>query len=385
MKTFILIFFVLLLSTLVYSNESPIISGSIGTGNIQFYTEEDVAIEKENLVIVFYPQRSIVQVKYDMKNYGDSKNIKVGFPHRYITESSAETESVLKDISIKKNGESLDYKIEKETDMISKEEFTEILPEEVWYLFDYQKVWTTDYLIYDLNISKDESFTMEISYEVENLLFKLESWGYMPMYTFSPYKFEYILTTGKNWKGSIIKDFDATVEFKEFDPERTELSPTQFKHSSNSNIYIWKETDFQPDKNIEIKYYPQNAEFFFNKDARFMYYLTENDDEIPDEIKDGSGARLYSIPFYFEKDFYIPSMKLTNPDIKYLDVYFEIVNPDDGKDTLIKISFDQTKRSYDFIEKKFSSNLFGIPEKYSSISQDDLKIELEYFVSPKNE
>lgn len=385
MKTFILTFLVLLFSTFVYSNESPIISGSVGTGNIQFYTEEDVAIEKENLLIVFYPQRSVVQVKYVMKNYGDSKSIKVGFPHRYITESAAETGSVLKEINIKKNGESLDYIIEKETDMISKEEFTKILPEEIWYLFDYQKVWTTDFLIFDLNIDKDESFTVEISYEVENLLFRLESWGYMPMYTFSPYQFEYILTTGKNWKGGTIKDFDATVEFKEFDPERTELTPKQFKHMSNSNIYVWKETDFQPDKNIVIKYYPKNAQFFFNKDARFEYYLTENNYEIPDEISEGSGAKLYSIPFYFEKDFYISTIDLKNQDIKELDLYFEIVDTESGEDSVIKVSFDQTKRSYDFTNKNFSSTLFGIPKEYPTISSDDLIIELLYYVRPKKE
>lgn len=380
MRIFILTILVLLFSTLLYANESPIISGSVGTGNIQFYTEEDVAIEKENLVIEFYPQRSIVQVKYVMKNYGDSKNIKVGFPHRYITESAAETGRVLNDISIKKNGESLDYIIEKETDMISKEEFTKLLSEDVWYLFDYQKVWTTDLLIFDLNIGKEESFTVEISYEVENLLFKLESWGYMPMYTYSPYQFEYILTTGKNWKGGSIKDFDATVEFKEFAPVRTELSPEQFKHSSNSNIYVWTETDFKPDNNIVIKYYPQTADFFFNKDAKFAFNVTENDYEIPDEISEGSGAKFYSIPFYFDREFYIPSIKLTNPEIKELDVYFEVVNPEDGKDTIIKVSFDQTKRSYDFMEKKFNSNLFGIPEKYSLISPEDLEITLEYYV-----
>jgi len=213
MKTLIYTFLILSYSIIAFANETPLIEGSVGTGNIQFYTEDDVAIEKENLHIAFYPNKSVVHVEYVMKNYGDSKSIKVGFPHRYITESGTETVSKLKNVSIKKNGESLDYIIEKETDMISKEEFTKILHEDLWYLFDYQKVWTTEYLIFDLNISSGESIIVDIGYEAENLLIKLESWGYMPMYTFTPYQFEYILTTGKNWKDGMIKDFKATIEF----------------------------------------------------------------------------------------------------------------------------------------------------------------------------
>ena len=387
MKTFILTFLVLLFSTLLYANESPIISGSVGTGNIQFYTEEDVAIEKENLNIEFYKAKSIVKVKYEMKNYGDEKSIKVGFPYRYISESGTETGNVVKDINLKKNDKSLEYVIEKETHKLSKDEFIEIFPEEIWYLFDYQTVWTTDFIIFDLNITKEESFTVEIEYEVENLLFKLESWGYMPMYTFSPYQFEYILTTGKNWKGGSIKDFEAVVEFKDINVEvlssfmnPVELLPDQFLKTNDPNIFIWKETDFKPEKNIVIKHYPPNAEFFYNKDARFMFYVTENEYEIPEEISEGSGARLYSIPFYFDREYYIPSMKLINPEIKELDVFFEVVNSDSSQDTIIKVSFDQTKRSYDFREQKIYSNLFGIPKKYLSVSPEDLEIRLEYYI-----
>jgi len=387
MKTFIFTFLVLLFSTLVYANESPIISGTVGTGNIQFYTEEDVAIEKESLNIEFYLKMSLVKVKYEMKNFGDEKSMKVGFPYRYISENGTDTGNVLKDVYLMKDGKSLEYVIEKETHKLSKDEFIEIFPEEVWYLFDYQTVWTTDFIIFDLNIAEEESFTVEIEYEVENLLFKLESWGYMPMYTTSPYQFEYILTTGKNWRGGSIKDFEAVVEFKDIDPgvlssfmNPIELLPAKFSKTNDPNIFIWKETDFKPERNIVIKYYPPNAEFFFNKDARFVYYVTENDYEIPDEIAEGSGVRLYSIPFYFDREYYFTSMNIKNPDMEKLDLYFEVVGPDDGKDTIIKITFDQTKRSYDFREHKFSSTLFGIPKKYSSVIPEDLEIKLEYYI-----
>ncbi len=387
MKTLIYTFLILSYSIIAFANETPLIEGSVGTGNIQFYTEDDVAIEKENLHIAFYPNKSVVHVEYVMKNYGDSKSIKVGFPHRYITESGTETVSKLKNVSIKKNGESLDYIIEKETDMISKEEFTKILHEDLWYLFDYQKVWTTEYLIFDLNISSGESIIVDIGYEAENLLIKLESWGYMPMYTFTPYQFEYILTTGKNWKDGMIKDFKATIEFNDINitvlsstVNMIELIPDKFSKTYEPGIFIWKETNFNPDENIVIKFFPPHTDFFFNKDARFVYYLTENDYEIPSEIAEGSGVRLYSIPFYFEREFYITSVKIENSDIKELDIYFEIINPVSGKDSIIKISFDQIKRSYDFRDKKISSNLFGIPKKYLPVSPEDLEIKLEYYI-----
>ena len=70
----------------------------------------------------------------------------------------------------------------------------------------------------------------------------------MPMYTFSPYQFEYILTTGKNWRGGSIKDFETVVEFKDINPEvlsssvnLIELLPANFSKTNDPNIFIWKE------------------------------------------------------------------------------------------------------------------------------------------------
>ena len=384
MRTLIFTFLVLLYSTLSFANEAPIISGSIGTGNIQFYTEEDVSIEKENLTISFSQKMTSVDVKYIMKNYGDSKSIKVGFPHEYISEDGIERETVLKNVYVKKDGQDLEYKFEKETHEIEDAEFEKIFPGELRYLFDSETMRESDFIIFDLNVAKDETITLEIGYEVENFLLKLLSWGYMAQYTYAPYQFEFILTTGKNWKDSVIKDFEAIVEFKDFYTEGIELSPQQFTHESNSNIYVWKETDFKPDKNIFIKYYPPSAEFFYNKDARLMYYVTHQEGgyELLDEIAEETSPRLYSIPPFFGREFNISSLSLKNPNIKELDVYFEIVNPVTSMDSIIKVTLNQAQSSIDFSNQSFSSTLFAVPREFPPIGTEDLEIKLQYF---KNE
>ena len=322
-----------------------------------------------------------VNVSYIMKNYGDSKSIKVGFPHGFISEDGIERETVLKNVYVKRNGMDLEYTFEKETHEIEDAEFEKIFPGELRYLFDSETMRESDFIIFDLDMAKDETITLEIGYEVENFLLKLLSWGYMAHYTYAPYQFEFILTTSQNWKDGVIKDFEAIVEFKDFYPAGIELSPQQFTRESNSNIYVWKETDFKSDKNIFIKYYPPSAEFFYNKDARLLYYVTQDKDkyELPGEISEETSPRLYSIPPFFGREFFISTINLKNPDIKELDMFFETFNPITGMDSIIKVTLSQAQSSIDFSNQNFFSTLFAVPQKYPPISTEDLEIEFQYF------
>ena len=63
-------------------------------------------------------------------------------------------------------------------------------------------------------------------------------------------------------------------------------------------------------------------------------------------------------------------------------MYFEIVNPVSGLDSIVKVTLSQTQNSIDFSDQNFSSTLFAVPRTFHPIGTEDLEIKLQYF---KNE
>ena len=373
MNRTILFLLFIIFSVHVYGNQTPIISGSFSTGEIIPKTEHDVAIEKERLKIVFTPLKTYVRVTYICKNYGNTKSIKVAFPHNYFSYSMDDRQksTSLKKIVVKINGKKIPYTTVKRINSLftrkgkKKKGYLKIIDMGIEESF-------TEYIIYTLNMKKSETFKLSVSYDVNNSKIGESSWGFRENSYFFPDQFQYILTTAKRWRGGAIKDFKATVVLKNCSLDEIRLSPGKFRPSRRKGSYIWKARNFRPYNNIRIQYFPRNMTLT-KTDSRFYPDTTYNN-IIPPMNK----YRFYP----FVKSLWnITKISWNGPLNNPMKLYFEITKGN-GKSFLKRITLTKKKKSISFAENPFRSTLFGIHKGKTKHHMNNLKVEVKYGIPP---
>ncbi len=196
--------------------------------NIVPYNETNVALVKENLEIKMdghsEDERSTnfsVSARFYLKNEGDATTVKTGFPFGLGRKYPNGTLMQAHDVKVKVNEKEIALKY-----------------------IETEKSIYDPWIYFDLSFAKGEEKVLDVSYTA----------------SCPEGEFVYILKTGGYWKGGKIGTFDMQVEFPypPVPPFVTGVSPEGYQIEKNT--LVWHETDFAPDKDVEITFI--NPDFY---------------------------------------------------------------------------------------------------------------------------
>ena len=400
--------FILLLSFIIIAfswhetllaNGGPVLDKALNSGNIVFINEKYIGIEKEHLYITFSPKKVKVSVIYTLKNYGDNeRNITIAFPYAYknLTPNQEENnKNPLIHARVLINGKDVGYSIVPEKlGNFNKSSISNFaLP----YIPNASDFLNTENLVFKLQAGPQEIITLGIAYECETMTIGTFSWSFKPDTFVSPLKYEYILATGGYWRRGVIKDFKAQVILNYCRPKDIMLTPSGFKKTDDTGVYLWEEKNMKPDRSISIFHLPPAMDIkhigLLDNLIYFSRTFLQNSDGIQRKwVKKFFGETANNPDFtiepyfsYYESDgislsglsYSMSRITLKNKTIKKLPLIF----PYD--DTILTLSKDNRSISLDKSSGQRLSSVFLVENKYGILTNKDLEIDIAYSFNGK--
>jgi len=204
----------------------------------------DIHMVSERVVVDLYPDSSVVECVFNMKNEGKNQQINIGFPemnfHHLAQTSTADFRT---DFYVQENGKVVQLinnyipkSIPSELNrLINKMEYSE----QPWYLWDSQ-------------FEAGETKVIKVRYALP----------FGQIKNGSRY-FTYLLNTGSGWKGSI-ESAEVVVNLKGISPDLI-LKAFPENHTIAGNQISWKFSNLEPTTNDDVKIYYEPSKGYYKK------------------------------------------------------------------------------------------------------------------------
>ena len=232
MKYQFVIVLVILNTISIWADIAP---NPIQAKGISINTPTEVKMIYEKVTVDLTLDSSFVHCYFKLHNEGNEEKIQIGFPDMNTSHNSFAT-AKFAPINVYQNGEKIDNINWGESDSVNK-----VTSPKSWYLWD-------------THFEKDETMVIEVSYSLPHGIVKNN------MY----YKFDYLLSTGAGWKGSIDSAV-ILVNLKNFNKELI-LKATPDNYISSGKQLVWKFYKIEPTlkDDISIKYESKPGQYSEN-------------------------------------------------------------------------------------------------------------------------
>lgn len=379
----------------------------MASGNIIPIKNNNISLEKEVLNIKFSPLKTEVDILYKVKSHKNKKTkLEIGFPHLYGFKNDYYPGRIhkltnngnLENIQIYKNNNKVSFKVLKWNPQNKGKLFSKkylLLLSNDYDEYGYKEKHSfAETILFSINLKPLEIFNLRIKYQANNFSYILGSNAYMSRFEYYPYRFKYILKTGKLWKNGVIKNFECNLKINDCTMKNLIVKPDSLvKHKKD--YLSWKKNNFKPTENINIKYYPTEAIFVHTTDGIFTfdYELIKNsykhivDKDFnkynkqitnSDNFVTYKDLHTYSVAFFEKRKYKLESIKILNKKIKKLTLFLQINHDKNDFVEIKKITLTRKQNTFHFKNINGKVDLFAIPKIYPKVTQHDIELKIKY-------
>lgn len=227
----------ILIASIIFANGGPLgVKGNVGAGHLSLIQSDSIGIDEEILNIDLYKGYASVEVIYTMRNHGDSRDVKFGFPCLILKHEMGESEEI-EDYQIRVNNEKVafvkaDFDARKTSfnEVKIQSGFTDEIqsPDVGWY-------------ISEIKFKKNERKRVHIKYISR---YQITGYSISESAYIDSSIFRYILTPGAYWHGPIKKG-TVTINAVAVNPDRIKVYPEN-RFARNGSKYVWSFNDLNP-------------------------------------------------------------------------------------------------------------------------------------------
>lgn len=242
-RTYIIIIFI----CFNIASQADIAPNPIQARGISSRLPTEVKMTYEKVTVVLTLDSSFVHCYFRLHNEGKAEKIQIGYPCMNTSPYTLQNSSVAP-INVFKNGKRIET-----INMTISDPKGLSTDKKSWYLWDTY-------------FEKNETMVIEIDYSLPHGIVKSDLY----------YKFDYLLSTGSGWKGSI-DTAEINVTLKDFEKNLI-LKATPENYTSSSNQLIWRLYDIEPTTkdDISIKYEKRAGQYDEKiKKSGPTYFLNE--------------------------------------------------------------------------------------------------------------